>query len=133
MPLRPPGLDQPTSPPTSPPSGPPVNHPVNEVKAALFKALGHPGRVRLLELLVDGERPVSALVADLGLEPSHVSQHLALLRQAGVVTSRREGNAVYYRLASHHVAELLAVARAFVVEALTGNAAVLDALVADDT
>jgi ArsR family transcriptional regulator len=93
--------------------------PVYEIKAALFKALGHPARVRVLELLVEGERPVSDLLADTGLEASHLSQQLAVLRRAGVVTTRREGNAVYYELADSSVVELLTAARAFLITTLT--------------
>jgi ArsR family transcriptional regulator len=92
--------------------------PINEIKAELFKALAHPIRIRVLELLVDGERGVSDLLADTGAEASHLSQHLAVLRRAGVVTSRREGSAVYYRLAHDSIRALLADARTFLLAAL---------------
>jgi ArsR family transcriptional regulator len=96
-----------------------IKAPIYEIKAALFKALAHPARVRVLELLVDGERAVSELLADTRLEASHLSQQLAVLRRAGVVTTRREGNAVYYELADPSVAELLTAARAFLVTSLS--------------
>lgn len=92
--------------------------PIHEIKADLFKALAHPIRVRVLELLADGERGVSELLADTGFEASHLSQHLAVLRRAGVVLSRREGSTVHYRLAHPAVAELLADARTFLLAAL---------------
>ena len=105
-----------------------IDPPVHELKAELFRALAHPARVRVLELLVDGERPVSELLADLGLEPSHLSQHLATLRRAGVVVSRRQANTVTYRLADESVGQMLAAARTFLVRALTASAAPLAAL-----
>ena len=52
-----------------------LGQPVYAAKAELFRALGHPARIRILELLVDGEKPVSALLAEIGLEPSTLSQH----------------------------------------------------------
>ncbi|MGO1317122.1 MAG: ArsR/SmtB family transcription factor, partial [Cellulomonadaceae bacterium] len=63
-----------------------VDQPLHEIKAELFKSLAHPARVRALELLSDGERPVSELLAETGMEASHLSQHLSVLRRAGVVT-----------------------------------------------
>lgn len=93
--------------------------PVHERKAALFKALGHPVRVRLLELVVAGETPVAALIAATGLEASHLSQHLAVLRRTGLVAARREGNTVHYRAAHDSVADLLTAARAVLLESLT--------------
>ena len=72
--------------------------PVHEVKANLFRVLGHPARVRILELLREGERSVGALQAELGLDSGGTSQHLAALRRIGLVTSRREGTSVYYRV-----------------------------------
>lgn len=95
--------------------------PIHELKAELFKALGHPVRVRLLELLVPGERAVSGLLADTGAEASLLSQHLAVLRRAGLVLARRDGNAVHYRLAHESVADLLLAARTFLVSSLAGT------------
>ena len=59
--------------------------------------LAHPGRVRVLEILRDGDRTVAELVPLVGLEASHLSQQLALLRRARLVTSRREGSTVTSR------------------------------------
>ena len=71
---------------------------VHEVKANLFRVLGHPARVRILELLREGERSVGALQAELELDSGGTSQHLAALRRIGLVESRREGTSVYYRV-----------------------------------
>lgn len=99
----------------------PENAPLYEIKSNLFKALAHPARIRVLELLVaagDEEVPVSALLEATGLEASHLSQHLAVLRKHGVVSAQRSGNAVNYRLAHPAVAELLTSARKFLTEVL---------------
>lgn len=105
-----------------------IDRPLYEIKAELFKALGHPARIRILELLSGKEVPVSRLLEDTGMEPSHLSQHLAVLRRAGVVASRREGNAVYYRSAHESVDAMLAAAREFLIDALSRTQATLTAL-----
>ena len=102
--------------------------PLHEIKADLFKALGHPLRVRVLELLAGGERPVADLLIETGLEASHLSQHLAVLRRTGLVTARREGNAVHYQLAHPSVLELMTAARTFLLDALSGTRSALDEL-----
>src|SRR5579862_4908535 len=74
--------------------------------AQLFRVLGHPLRIRILDLLHDGGRTVGELQAELKLDSSGTSQHLAALRQHGVLDSRRVGTSVYYRIrtrVSHNV------------------------------
>lgn len=98
--------------------------PLYEVKAGLFKGLAHPLRIRLLELLSDGaEHSVAELQGLTGLEPSHLSQHLAVLRRHRLVTSERRGSHVFYRITEPEVAELLAVARRLLGAVLTGDSA----------
>ena len=96
-----------------------LSRPVSEVKAELFKALGHPARVRVLEVLADGERSVGDLQPLVGIESSHLSQQLAVLRRAGLVTTRKEGASVVYALADPLVAELLAVAKRLLIASLS--------------
>src|SRR5215216_977201 len=81
-------------------------------KAELFKALGHPVRIRILELLRTSERTVSELQALLDIEASSVSQQLAVLRSRQLVVGRKEGTSVYYRVTDPQVFDLLDVARA---------------------
>ena len=81
--------------------------PVYARKAELFRTLGHPVRVRILELLHDGEMSVGALQQELGLDSGGTSQHLGALRRIGVVTSRREGTGVWYSVPDPHVFALL--------------------------
>ena len=99
--------------------------PVHEVKANLFRVLGHPARVRILELLREGERSVGSLQADLELDSGGTSQHLAALRRIGLVESRREGTSVYYRVDDERVFELLAVARAIITRQLAEQQSIL--------
>ena len=96
--------------------------PLYEVKAGLFKGLSHPFRIRILELLsAADEVSVAALQAETGLEASHLSQHLAVLRRHRLVESERRASHVYYRLADDKVAELLAVARALLLDVLASD------------
>lgn len=90
--------------------------PLYEVKSNLFKGLAHPVRVRILEVLsAGGEVGVAELLNDTGLEASHLSQHLAVLRRHNLVVAERRSSQVFYRLAYPQVAELLAVARSLLV------------------
>lgn len=88
-----------------------MNQPLHRFKAEVFKALGHPLRIKILELLRAGEVSVSDLLRQLEVEPSTASQQLAVLRIRGIVESRREGNNVFYRLRDPSVGDLLDVAR----------------------
>ena len=85
--------------------------PLHKVKADLFRTLGHPVRVRVLELLQDGPRAVRDLLTEIDVEPSNLSQQLAVLRRAGLVTSTRDGAQVIYALSTADVADLLAAGR----------------------
>lgn len=109
-----------------------LSAPIYEIKADLFKALGHPVRIRTLELLATGAQPVSALLADIRIEASHLSQHLAVLRRAGAVTKTRQGNVVTYTLADPSVAEMLAAARAFLLHRLGETTGALAGLADDE-
>jgi ArsR family transcriptional regulator len=103
----------------------PAEEPLYEIKANLFRALAHPVRIRVLEMLVaasatpgHGEVNVADLLAELGGSPSHLSGHLSVLRQYGVVSSRRVGSHVLYRAAHPAVVDLLTSARRFLLESL---------------
>jgi DNA-binding transcriptional ArsR family regulator len=97
----------------------PVNRPLSEIKAELFKALGHAGRVRILEVLRDGDHTVAELIPAVGLESSHLSQQLAVLRRARVVSATRSGSSVSYTIADPAITELLAAARSFLINSLS--------------
>ena len=105
-----------------------AGRPVTEAQAELFKALGHPVRVRVLELLAEGERSMGELAAESGIELSHLSQHVSLLRRAGIVDSRRVRTTVLCTLRDPQTAELLAVARRLIGANLRQGQALLAAL-----
>jgi DNA-binding transcriptional ArsR family regulator len=102
--------------------------PLYQLKAEFFRTLGHPVRIRVLELLGDGPCAVRDLLADIDIEASSLSQQLAVLRRTGIVTSTREGGTVTYALAGPDVADLMRAARSFLTQILAGRADMLDAL-----
>jgi DNA-binding transcriptional ArsR family regulator len=106
----------------------PHRDPVHEVKANLFRVLGHPARVRILELLREEELSVGALQVALDLDSGGTSQHLAALRRIGLVESRREGTSVYYRVDVAHVFDLLEAGRAIISRRLAEQQAILQDL-----
>ena len=101
---------------------------LHQVKAEFFKTLGHPARIRVLELLAERDRTVAELLGEIGLEASNLSQQLGVLRRAGVVTATKDGNTVIYSIASPVIGELMAVARKALAGLLTEQAAILDDL-----
>ncbi len=108
-----------------------ASRPLYQAKAEFFKTLGHPARIRILELHSDREHAVSELLPEVGVEATSLSQQLAILRRAGLVVSRKEGSTVYYSLTSPEVAQLLAVARRILTEVLAGQVELLADLRAD--
>ncbi|MFD9739345.1 ArsR/SmtB family transcription factor [Umezawaea sp. NPDC059074] len=105
-----------------------MSRPLYQLKAEFFKTLGHPARIRVLELLSDREHAVAELLPELDIEASNLSQQLAVLRRAGLVVARKEGSTVFYSLTSPHVAELLAVARTILTGVLSGQVELLEDL-----
>lgn len=89
----------------------PMNNEVQQFKAEFFKALAHPMRIRILEVLSEGEKTVNEIQTILGSEGSAVSQQLAVLRSKNVVSSVKEGTSVIYSLRDPLIKELLAVAK----------------------
>jgi DNA-binding transcriptional ArsR family regulator len=75
--------------------------------ANLFKALMHPARLSILEILRDGEQCVCHLEAVLGCRQAYISQHLMFLREAGLVEDRRDGNRIYYRVIKPEIYDLV--------------------------
>jgi ArsR family transcriptional regulator len=92
---------------------------IPKLKADFFKTLGHPLRIRSLELLSEGELSVSELCEAVGSEQSHLSQQLGILRRAGFVKTRREGSSVIYSLADPRIEELLSIAKQMLLDMLT--------------
>src|SRR5690349_2433746 len=99
--------------------------PLYVAKAEFFKTLGHPARIRVLELLSERDHAVAELLDEEAIEATSMSQQLAVLRKAGLVVSRKVGSTVYYSLTSPQVAELLLVARRILTEVLSGQVELL--------
>ncbi|MDT5339157.1 MAG: hypothetical protein QOD90_4662 [Mycobacterium sp.] len=107
-----------------------TSSPLYEIKANLFKALAHPARIRVLEILSASTRPtsVSEILAATEIEPTLLSQHLAVLKRHHVVSGRRVGNAVFYELSHPKISELLVIARTFLADTLVAHKDQLAAL-----
>ena len=90
-------------------------------KAAFFRALAHPVRIRILELLVTGERSVQELQEALGVDQPVVSQQLAVLRSTNIVAGRKEGVSVRYTVRDPLIADLLKIARRIFNNHLVGT------------
>lgn len=95
--------------------------PLHVRKAEFFKMLGHPVRIRVLELLQERSHSVAELLAEIDIEASSLSQQLAVLRRAGIVVSRRDGASVVYRLATSDISDLLRAARRILTDMMSGQ------------
>ncbi len=105
--------------------------PVYRLKAELFRTLGHPARIRLLEVLGAGERTVGELQEALDLDSSGVSQHLTVLRRQGLLESRKVGTTVRCRVKDPRALTLLAIAREFLMANLEDSRVLLTELDAE--
>ena len=105
--------------------------PLYQAKAEFFRMLGHPVRIRVLELLQDGPKAVRDLLAEIEVEASNLSAQLAVLRRSGIVTATRDGSTVVYALAGADVADLMKAARRILTELLVGQNELLAQLRAD--
>lgn len=113
----------------------PVDAPAGDLqvfKAAFFRALAHPVRIRILELLVRGERSVQELQEALGLEQPVVSQQLAVLRSNNIVSGRKEGVSVRYAVRDPLLGILLDTARQIFNNQLIGTRDLLRELRRED-
>ena len=90
--------------------------PITALTARFFQVMADPTRVRILELLLDGERNVGELVESLGLQQGRVSSHLGCLRWCGFVATRREGKYVYYSLVDERVVTLMRLAHGMLAD-----------------
>ena len=86
--------------------------PLYQAKADFFRTLGHPARIRVLELLTERDHAVHELLAAIDIEASNLSQQLAVLRRAGLVVQRREAGEVVYSVSVPEVKDLRLAGRA---------------------
>jgi len=108
--------------------GAPVTTPIYQVKAEFFKTLSHPARIRVLEVLRDGELAVSELIPAVGIEASHLSQQLGVMRRANLVQSRKVGSNVFYSVGDPMLFELLEIAKRIITSSLTETQELLEEL-----
>jgi DNA-binding transcriptional ArsR family regulator len=85
--------------------------PLYQAKAEFFKTLGHPARIRILELLSERDHAVHELLDKIAIEPSNLSQQLAVLRRTSMVISHRDHGEVVYSVSVPEVRDLLLAAR----------------------
>jgi ArsR family transcriptional regulator len=97
-----------------------------QFKADFFKALGHPLRIRILELLCEGDKNVNELQLLIGSEGSAVSQQLAILRSKNIVYGTKDGIRVVYSLSDPMIKELLSIARQIFNNHLIDTISMLD-------
>ena len=102
-----------------------MTRPIYQVKADFFKTLAHPARIRVLELLRDGEHSVGELIPEVGLEASHLSQQLGVLRRANILQAHKEGSTVLYSVTDARMFELLELAKAILTSSLAESSQLL--------
>ena len=86
---------------------------LRQFKANIFQALAHPTRIAIVEVLRDGELSAGAIIERLGIEQANASQHLSVLRAKQIVSSRKEGNQVFYSVRDALLIEVLDVMRRY--------------------
>lgn len=99
----------------------PTDESFYDIKAKIIAVLANPKRLEIIDLLAEREKTVSELAEALGLAQAATSQHLAVMRKAGVVEARKEGNFVYYRLADPKIADACGVMSRAVVDLLVNQ------------
>jgi len=86
---------------------------LRQFKAKIFQALAHPTRIAIVEVLRDGELPAGTIIERLGLEQANASQHFSILRAKQIVSSRKEGNQVFYSVRDPLLIEVLDIMRRY--------------------
>ncbi|KKB33875.1 ArsR/SmtB family transcription factor [Bacillus thermotolerans] len=105
-----------------------MNLELQKFKADFFKALAHPLRIRILELLAEGDKNVNELQTIIGSEGSAVSQQLSVLRNKNIVYGTKDGNRVVYSLRDPMIVDLLSIARQIFNNHLINTVTILDQL-----
>ena len=95
-----------------------MTRPLYEAKADFFRTLGHPARIRVLELLCEREYAVHELLVAIAIEPSNLSHQLAVLRRTGLISQTRRDGQVFYTIAAPEIRDLLTAARAVLLDVI---------------
>lgn len=109
-------------------AGPDRQQALRRFKAEVFRVLSHATRIHIVECLQDGELPVSGILERVGVEPANLSQHLSMLRSYGLVTTRKEGNQVFYSLRDPLLIDVLGTMRRYFQAHLEESLAMLNEL-----
>ncbi len=104
---------------------------VRDYKASIFQALAHPTRIAIVEVLSDGAVPAGVIQERLGIEQANLSQHLAVLRARQIVTTRKEGNQVFYSLRNRLLVKVLDIMRRYCQAHLSEAIQMLDQIEAE--
>ncbi len=96
---------------------------VFELQAEICQIMANPKRLQIVNLLKNGELSVGEIVRAMGIPKANVSQHLSIMRQKGLIISRREGTAIFYRLASPKITEACSIMREVLLTLLAGQEA----------
>ncbi len=99
-----------------------------KIKADFLKALAHPMRLQIIELLKDGERNVGSIMKILNMQQSSLSRHLTVLREAGILKSRQQGTVIYYDIENHDIFHVLRPMAEMLRKRLRKTEAVLSSL-----
>ena len=94
---------------------------VFDLQADICQTLANPKRLQIVALLKQGEVSVGEMVRAMGIPKANVSQHLSIMRQKGLIISRREGTTIYYRLASPKITEACSIMRDVLLSLLAGQ------------
>ena len=98
---------------------------LSRLQADFCKGMAHPTRIRILKILEAGERTVNDLASLVGVTQANASQHLALLRQLGLLSTRRDGTSIFYSISDHRITEACELVRSCIEERVKKSQAVL--------
>jgi DNA-binding transcriptional ArsR family regulator len=99
-------------------SNPKAEEELYRLQAEFCKGMAHPKRIQILRVLKSGEKSVNELAKLTGIPQANMSQHLAILRQFGLLNTRREGTNVYYSISDHRIVEACELVRNCIGERL---------------
>jgi ArsR family transcriptional regulator len=108
-----------------------VQNAVRDYKASIFQALAHPTRIAIVEVLSDGGASAGVIQERLGIEQANLSQHLAILRARQIVSTRKEGNQVFYSLRNRLLVKVLDMMRRYYQAHLSEAIQMLDEIEAE--
>lgn len=101
---------------------------ITQTKAEILKALAHPTRINILESLRHGERCVCEIIDEVNIEQSNVSQHLAVLKKLDIVSFKKDGLKVIYRVKHEEIFQILTLLDSFISRQMEETMAMLDGL-----